>query len=52
VTYKTSNDVCNICFSSVYQGDIQALYDSIDKETPTGTDRQVSITQSSSPSLD
>jgi len=25
----------------VFQGDIQAEYDSIDKETPTGTDRQV-----------
>lgn len=25
----------------LFQGDIQAEYDAIDKETPTGTDRQV-----------
>lgn len=25
------------------QGDIQAVYDSIDKETPTGTDRQIAV---------
>ena len=34
-------NVTKVCL--LFQGDIQAVYDSIDKETPIGTDKQVSI---------